>query len=300
MRFSRRDFLRLSGGGLCTFLASGLFLPKRESKEALTPARADIAMLYDSSKCVGCRACQIACKRWNKLPQVSTDSEGLYETPRDLSADTWTMIKLSKRSEEDWHFFNYQCMHCTDAACVTVCPTGALFHNELGFVGIDQTKCIGCGYCTQFCPYGVPHLNTMSPLTTKAKVDKCTFCQDRIAAGIGGPFCAETCPVGALVWGNRAELLEEAKERVDYLRSQGQTEARLYGENEAGGLHRLSIIFGEPSRYRLPEKILYPTLTTVWQDIVQPLGGVALGATILGVVGAFLVARRNIRMEEVK
>lgn len=298
MPLNRRDFLRLSGGGLCTFLVSGVFLPKRGSKEVLTPAKAEIALLYDSSKCVGCRACQMACKRWNNLPQVSTDSEGLYETPRDLSADTWTMISVSKRSEEDWHFFNYQCMHCTDAACVTVCPTGALYKNELGFTAVDETKCIGCGYCTQYCPYDVPQLNTQSPFTTKAKVAKCTFCQDRIAAGIGGPFCAEACPVGALVQGNRAELLEKAKERVDYLHSQGQTEARLYGENEAGGLHRLSIIFGDPSRYRLPEKPKYPALARVWQDIVQPLGEIAIGATAVGLLINFLSARRNIKVEE--
>ncbi|MFQ5885861.1 MAG: 4Fe-4S dicluster domain-containing protein, partial [Anaerolineae bacterium] len=289
MRFSRRDFLKLSAAG-----ASGLLLTEA-SREKAFAAPTQKAISYDASKCIGCRACQMACKRWNELP---AESEGPYDIPLRLSANTWTMIRLSKRSEEDWHFFNYQCMHCTDAACVTVCPSGALYKNELGFTAVDQTKCIGCGYCTQYCPYDVPHLNMQSPLITKAKVAKCTFCQDRIAAGIGGPFCAETCPVGALVWDNRAELLEKAKERVDYLHSQGQTEARLYGENEAGGLHRLSIIFGEPSRYRLPEKILYPALATVWQDIVQPLGELAIWATAVGLLINFLIARRNIKVEE--
>lgn len=295
MEFNRREFLKLTGSGISTFLVGGVLLPEGGSRDIRAPAKGELAILYDYSKCIGCRACQMACKRWNRLPAAS---EGPYDAPLKLLANTWTMIRLSKRSEEDWHFFNYQCMHCADAACVTVCPTSALYKHELGFTAVDQTKCIGCGYCTQYCPYDVPQLNTLSPLTTKAKVSKCTFCQDRIAAGIGGPFCAETCPVGALVWDNRTELLEKAKERVDYLHNQGQTEARLYGENEAGGLHRLSIILGEPSRYRLPEKILSPSLATVWQDFVQPLGEIAVGATAVGLLINFLIARRIIKVEE--
>ncbi len=297
MDIDRREFLKLSGSGICTLLAGGLLFPDRGAKATFEIAKGGLAILYDTSKCIGCRACQMACKRWNKLP---AETGGAYDAPLNLSANTWTMIRLSKKSEEDWHFFNYQCMHCTDAACVTVCPSGALFHNELGFVAVDQTRCIGCGYCTQYCPFGVPHLNTRSPFTTKAKAAKCTFCQDRIAAGIGGPFCTEACPVEALVWGNRGELLEKAKVRVDYLHSQGQSGARLYGENEAGGLHRLSIMFGEPNRYGLPLNPMSPTLARAWQDIVQPLGNVALGATVLGIIGAYLVIRRNIRMEEVR
>ncbi len=295
MELKRREFLKLSGSGIGAFLTGGILLPEGDSRDILPPAKGELAILYDYSKCTGCKACQMACKRWHRLP---AETEGPYDAPLSLSANTWTMIRQNKKSEEDWHFFNYQCMHCTDAACVTVCPTGALYKSELGFTAVDQTKCIGCGYCTQYCPYDVPQLNTRSPLTTKAKVAKCTFCQDRIAAGIGGPFCAEICPVEALVWNNRTELLEKAKERVDYLHSQGQTEARLYGENEAGGLHRLSIIFGEPSRYRLPEKILYPALANVWQDIVQPLGEIAIGATAVGLLIDFLIARRTIKVEE--
>lgn len=294
MQLNRRDFLKLSG----IALVSGIALPQTDTK-ALSSRKGEIGILYDASKCVGCRACQMACKRWNKLPEETTDAQKLYETPLGLSADTWTLIKLNKRSEADWHFFNYQCMHCTDAACVAVCPTGALFRDERGFVAFDEDKCNGCGYCTQFCPFGVPHLKTRSLLTGEAKAAKCTFCQDRIWGGLGGPACAEACPVEALVWGPREELLDKARERVATLHDQGLSGARLYGENEAGGLHRLSIILGDPSQYNLPEA---PpgAMTNVWQKIVQPLGEVAFSAAILGVIGAFLVSRRNIRMEEVK
>jgi len=285
-----------------TSLAGGIFLPQSEALAA-TAKPEDLAILYDPSKCVGCRACQMACKRWNKRPSELTAEQEIYDTPVGLSASTWTLIKLLRRSQDDWHFFNYQCMHCADAACVTVCPSGSLFKDERGFTAVDRDKCIGCGYCVKFCPYGVPHLEpqtTGETLTGYAKIGKCTFCQDRIAAGIGGPFCAETCPVGALVWGQRGSLLDQAKARVAVLQAQGLTTARLYGENEAGGLHRLSILYGEPGEYGLPVKPASPATARLWQGVFQWLGTAAFGAAILGSVGAFLISRRKIRMEEVE
>jgi formate dehydrogenase iron-sulfur subunit len=283
-------------------LAGGLWLSPGEVAAA-PPQPGELGILYDPSKCVGCRACQMGCKRWHKRPSEAGGDQGLYDTPQDLSADTWTLIKLNKRSDSDWHFFNYQCMHCTDAACVTVCPSGALFKDERGFTAFDRDKCIGCGYCTRFCPFGVPHLEEQAgveKLTGQTKAAKCTFCQDRIAAGIGGPFCAESCPVGALVWGQRADLLDKAKARVAELQAQGLGAARLYGETEARGLHRLSILLGEPAEYGLPAKPASPATAKAWQKIVQPLGEIAFAAAILGSIGAFLISRRKIHMEEVE
>jgi formate dehydrogenase iron-sulfur subunit len=299
MQLTRRDFLKVSGAGLGTSLASGSLLPAARA-EGAGPSPDDLCILYDPSKCIGCRACQMACKRWNDLPREPDDVQGIYETPLGLSATTWTLIKLNKRSEEDWHFFNYQCMHCTDAACVTVCPSSALYKDERGFTAFDRDKCIGCGYCTEFCPYGVPHLKTDNLLTGEAKAAKCTFCQDRIREGIGGPFCAETCPVGALVWGQRGELLDQAKERVATLQQQGLSSARLYGETEAAGLHRLSITFDEPARYGLPADPKSPVTARAWQKIIQPLGEVVFGVTIVAALAAFLLGRRNIHMEGVE
>jgi formate dehydrogenase iron-sulfur subunit len=305
MEVKRRDFLRFSGAAL----ASGVLVPWSLPEVQFSP-QDQLGILYDSSKCVGCRACQVACKRWNDLPGETEDAprlaaeaenaSRLYDAPRDLSADTWTLIKINKRSETDWHFMNYQCMHCTDAACVTVCPTGALYKDERGFTAYDESKCIGCGYCTQFCPYGVPHLRVKSVLTGEAKAAKCTFCQDRVYSGIGGPFCATSCPVGALVWGSRADLLEQAKQRVEYLKGRGFASAQLYGEHEAGGLGRLSIIFGEPDEYGLPVGFKEPTVARVWQNVIQTLGTVAIGGSTLGALVAFLISRTNIRMEEVE
>jgi formate dehydrogenase iron-sulfur subunit len=302
MQLNRRDFLRLSGATL----AGGLLVPPAT---VLAQASSDqLGILYDSSKCIGCRACQMACKRWNNLPPDTEDAvtlpdesaSKLYDTPLGLSADTWTLIKLHGAGESDWHFMNYQCMHCADAACVTVCPTGALFKDERGFTAYDKEKCIGCGYCTQFCPYGVAHLKVESVLSGKAKAAKCTFCQDRVNSGIGGPFCATTCPTGALTWGSRSELLDRAKARVEYLKGEGSSSVQLYGEHEAGGLGRMTILFGNPEEYGWSEKLAAPTVGKAWQNIIQTVGAVAIGASTLGALLAFLLSRSNIHMEEVE
>ncbi len=291
---SRREFLGLSVLGLGIPLAEGLTSPS--APRAASPE--ELAILYDPVKCVGCRACQMACKRWNNLPAESTDALGIYESPTDLSAITWTIIKL-KQTDTGWHFFCYQCMHCTDAACVAVCPTGALFHDERGFVALDREKCNGCGYCTQFCPFGVPHLQTANIWTGAAKSAKCTFCQDRVWNGLGGPSCAEVCPVGALQWGKRAELLEVARARVAELQARGMN-ARIYGETELGGLHRLSILLDEPAQYGLPAAPGSPALARFWQKVIQPLGNALFGVALAGILGVFLFVRRKIRMEEVR
>ncbi len=285
----RRDFLKLAGIGL-----SGLLLQPSDQVLASTLSEDDVAILYDTSKCIGCRACEEACREYNGLPVETVP-------PSDLSATKWNLIKQKKEGgQDDRHtFFNYQCMHCTDAACVAVCPTGALSKNGKGFVAVDVDKCNGCGYCTQFCPFGVPHLSNFNLVTTDAKVAKCTFCQDKIQAGTGGPSCAEACPTGALVWGRRGDLLDKAKARVSELISEGHSEVRLYGENEAGGLHRLSILLDDPSAYDLPVDPQAPiTFASIWQSIIQPLGEIAVGATALGLLVNFLVARRLIKVEE--
>jgi formate dehydrogenase iron-sulfur subunit len=295
MQLTRRDFIKLAGasaGGA----AGGIFA----SPAGVLAAEDALAILYDPSMCIGCRACQMACKQWNHLPHESTDPDGIYETPTDLSAVTWNIIKLNEKIEPEHRFFNYQCMHCADAACVSACPSGALYKDEQGFTAFDRDKCIGCGYCAEWCPYGVPHLEVESLLTGKAKAAKCTFCQDRVQEGIGGPSCAERCPTGALTWGSRDALLAQAQQRVDVLKAEGLTSAEIYGETQAGGLNRLSILFAEPEAYGLAANPTAPAVARVWQDIVQTVGAVAIGAAVVGAFGAFLLSRGKIIMEEVE
>lgn len=297
MQLTRRDFIKLSAASVGGSAASGILIAP-VSAQAAGEA---LAILYDPSRCIGCRACQMACKQWNDLPRESTDPAGIYETPTGLSATTWNIIKLNERIAADApRFFNYQCMHCADAACVSACPSGALYKDERGFTAYDRGKCIGCGYCTQWCPYGVPHLAVESLLAGTAKAAKCTFCQDRVQQGIGGPSCAERCPVGALVWGPRETLLAQAQQRVETLKAEGLSSARIYGETQAGGLNRLSILFAEPEAYNLPADPASPAVARVWQNIVQGLGALAIVAAGVGAFGAFLLSRGKITMEEVE
>lgn len=286
----RRGFLKLTGAGV-----GGLLLHPLEPAMASAPTGDDVAILYDVSKCIGCRTCERACKEYNDLPDPLAPNT-------ELSATAWNLIEKREDVEvADWPFFNAQCQHCTDAACVTACPSKALFKDEMGFVAYDRNRCIGCGYCTQFCPFGVPQLGEVNLLTGAAKMSKCTFCQDKTTTGTGGPSCVEACPTGALTWGKRETLLNEAKVRVAELKTEGHSTATLYGEIEAGGLHRLSILLDDPAAYGLPTNIQGPiTLAGIYRKIIQPVGLAVFGVTLAGVSAAYVLSRRNIHMEEVE
>jgi formate dehydrogenase beta subunit len=182
---------------------------------------------------------------------------------------------------------------------VEVCPTGALKqHPTLGIVTIERELCNGCGYCTQFCPFGIPRLDG-DVLSGKAKAYKCNFCQDRVTNGLP-PACVKTCPSGAFHFGSRDEMLAKGRARVEQLKQRGFPNANLYGEYEMGGLGRLYVLKERASLHGLPENPQYPVLANAWQDVLQPLGTVAFGAAALGVLGFYFIARRKIKMEEVE
>jgi len=284
----RRSFLRLAGVGL-----GGLLVGPSGPVAAAQLREEELAILYDAAMCIGCRRCMEACKAYNDLPGEPSDHE-------ELSAITWNLVEKRPGAEREEHpFFVRQCMHCADAACVAVCPTAALQHDELGFVSVDAELCNGCGYCTQFCPFGIPHLADENVVTGVATTAKCTFCQDKTRAGEGGPSCAEACPTGALSWGRRRDLVDRARERVSELREEGYVRANLYGLEQLGGLHRLNVLLDDPRAYGLPLDPEGPyAFSAVWQRVIQPLGGIAVGATAVGVVLNWLVARTQIKAEE--
>jgi len=267
---------------------------------------ARIAMLIDLSKCMACRACQVACKEWNELPAEHTRNRGTYENPPDLSAKTWTRIRFAESSNNGqvrWLFFKEQCLHCSNAPCVVVCPTAALKQNPLGFVSFEEDLCNGCAYCAKFCPYGVPRMKVFNTLTGEAKASKCTLCQDRVTNGYE-PACAKACPAEAISFGEREAILAKARDRVARLQAGGSRRlpnANLYGERELGGLGVVYVLPEKPETYGLPanpESTL--SLASAWQRFLQPLGELAIGVGLAGVALNWIVTRRQVnqRREE--
>ncbi len=263
---------------------------------------AEKAILFDSTKCMACRACQVACKQWNELPGQTTKNIGSYENPPGLSPNTRIRLRFAevslKNGSVDWLFTRQSCMHCTDATCATVCPTGAMFRHEMGFVAVDKTACSGCGYCAEFCPFGVPKM-TGNKVTGMAMSDKCVMCQDRVTSGLE-PACVKTCPPNALTFGGRDEIVASGNQRVQQLQSAGYTDASLYGEKELGGLHVMYVLTNSAESYGLPVKPEVPSTATAWQNVIQPVGSAVLGLTVAGLILNFLVARSTVKAESGK
>jgi formate dehydrogenase iron-sulfur subunit len=172
------------------------------------------AVLIDTTKCIGCRACQVACKSWNELKGEKSTFSETWSNPRFMSSNQYTRVIFREVAKPDgslnWYFVKRQCMHCNDPACASACPVGALIKMPEGPVVYDDGKCIGCRYCMMACPFQVPKFQWESAVPL---VRKCTFCADRQALGLA-PACATTCPTGTLLFGERHILLNEAHRRI--------------------------------------------------------------------------------------
>ncbi len=252
------------------------------------------SLLIDTSKCTACRGCQVACKQWNDLDSKKTRNRGTYQNPPTLSANTWKLVTFHEISVGDnmkWLFLAKQCFHCTDASCVSVCPTKAAQHHG-EFVLIDEKWCIGCGYCVQACPYDVPH-SIPGIGRHKGSARKCTFCVDRISNGLE-PACKKTCPAGAVYFGEREEMITSGRKKVSALKNNGAPNACLYGENELGGLHVLYVLTERPAAYNLPEA---PRLATT-NVFGQWISGVVTAGIVAVLPFWFLFKRRQELKEE--
>lgn len=236
------------------------------------------ALFVDTSKCIGCRGCQVACKQWHELPAESTRFRGSYENPVDLSAITWRKVKFIEgggNGRPRLLMMSDACKHCADASCLSVCPTGALSRRPWGAVDLDQTICNGCRYCVAACPFGVITFNEAT-----GRVDKCLMCPDRVSAGLA-PACATTCPTGAITFGDREPLMAKAKARVAELTGKGEKLAQLYGERELSGLGQFYLLLDKPATYGLPSEPRYAVLGVLPGSVWSVAASVVMGVVAL-------------------
>jgi formate dehydrogenase iron-sulfur subunit len=291
-----------------------------------------VGFFTDTSVCIGCKACEVACKEWNLIPDDGYAWTGnSYDNTGELSANTWRHVAFVEqdkplfRSPEApaaepsapgeqtepplaapggdgstglrWLMESDVCKHCTHAACLDVCPTGALFRTEFGTVVVQQDICNGCGYCVPACPFGVldkRHLAPAPDLPAFAKEDgrvwKCTLCYDRLKGG-HEPACAKACPTKSIQFGPLDELREHADERLAKLEGEGWNGAQLYGRDPGdgvGGFGAFFLLLDEPEVYGLPPDPVVTTrdLPEMWTNML-----VAAGALVVGVAAAFLGGR---------
>jgi len=226
MAADRRTFLKdclVSTGAAVLGSAPGAMASAVASNEQYDH---NAAMLNDCTLCVGCRACQNVCRDYNELPASTADP--LHDMPLGLDSQHYTVIKMMRRGSKE-SFVKRQCMHCNRPSCVSACPVGALKKEWRGHVSYDADKCIGCRYCMVACPFNVPRFDYDS---ATPEIHKCTFCDDRITKGFGTK-CAEVCPTGAIKFGSRRDLIEEARERI--AKDPQRYVNHVYGEQEAGG-----------------------------------------------------------------
>ncbi|MDY6907616.1 MAG: 4Fe-4S dicluster domain-containing protein [Chloroflexota bacterium] len=243
------------------------------------------AAIVDISKCTACRGCQVACKQWNDRPGVTTTNRGTYENPPHLSADTWTRIEfyeVGKDGGVEWFFRKHQCMHCTDASCVAVCPVGAM-HKEGEYTVNNHDWCIGCGYCVEACPFDAVHKSHGG-----GTAQKCWFCFDRVTNDMV-PACVKTCPPGAIQFGERSDMISMGRQRVQELISAGKPNAYLYGETEVGGTGWLYVLPERPSLLGLPDA---PRVATS-MVIPQWISGVVAAGVIAALPFYWLFRRKK-------
>ncbi|KDQ65452.1 4Fe-4S dicluster domain-containing protein [Streptomyces halstedii] len=277
--------------------------PARDAGHQDAPPR--VGFFTDTSVCIGCKACEVACKEWNAVPEDGMALTGMsYDNTGGLGASTWRhvafieqpvpagrtqlpLVEPDTRGGEGaavdsgmrWLMSSDVCKHCTHAACLDVCPTGSLFRTEFGTVVVQEDICNGCGVCVPACPYGV-----IEQRPTDGRAFKCTLCYDRLGAG-QEPACAKACPTESIQFGPLDELRERAALRVDQLHEAGVAEARLYGhepDNGVGGDGAFFLLLDEPEVYGLPPDPVVTTrdLGTMWRHAGMAALSLAGGAAL--------------------
>jgi formate dehydrogenase iron-sulfur subunit len=244
----------------------------------------EVAKLIDVTKCIGCKACQVACMEWNDLRDEVGTCSGSYDNPADLSDQTWTLMRFSEhetpKGDLEWLIRKDGCMHCADPGCLKACPApGAIVQYANGIVDFQEEHCIGCGYCITGCPFNIPRISKQDK-----KAYKCTLCSDRVGVGLE-PACVKTCPTGAIVFGSKDDMKQHAAERIEDLKSRGFDNAGLYDPQGVGGTHVMYVLHhaDQAGLYAgLPQQPHISAMVGLWKGLTKPLALLAILATALG------------------
>ncbi len=266
---------------------------RRRSATTIQPpaARVDaipgVAKLIDTTKCIGCKACQVACMEWNDLRDEVGINSGVYDNPPDLSGQSWTVMRFAEyenpKGDLEWLIRKDGCMHCEDPGCLKACPSpGAIVQYANGIVDFQEENCIGCGYCISGCPFDVPRISKKDK-----KAYKCTLCSDRVAVGLE-PACVKACPTGCITFGSKDQMQTDAAARVVELQASGFEQAGLYDPQGVGGTHVMYVLrhADDPNLYSgLPKEPKISPFVHLWKGVAKPL---ALGAMAFVALAGFL------------
>ncbi len=244
----------------------------------------------DSTLCIGCKACEVACKEWNDVPDDGFLWSGLsYDNTLALGHSSWRHVKFVEREPAigvggnapdrlTWEFSSDVCKHCENAGCLEACPTGSIVRTEFGGVYVQPDICNGCGYCVVACPFGV-----IDRRPDDGRAFKCTFCYDRQKVGLE-PACAKACPTGSILFGDLEELQRVADRRIAQLHRAGMNDATIYNPTgtSVGGIHAFFLVRGDPRAYNLPPNPEVPTtrLKPAWSAAAFAAGALALGCLL--------------------
>ncbi len=254
----------------------------------------EVAKLIDVSKCIGCKACQVACMEWNDTRDDIGTNTGVYDNPLDLTENSWTVMRYTEIESErglEWLIRKDGCMHCSHPGCLKACPApGAIVQYSNGIVDFHEEYCIGCGYCITGCPFNIPRISKKD-----GKAYKCTLCSDRVAVGLE-PACVKTCPTGAIVFGSKEDMIQHAEERIVDLKSRGYANAGLYDPQGVGGTHVMYVLqhADRPQLYNgLPKDPHISPLVSLWKGISKPLTSFAFGLVAIGSIFHYVTKGPN-------
>ena len=277
---------------------SSLDIRQRSASTEQPPAirsHMEVAKLIDVSKCIGCKACQAACEEWNDLRDDIGVNVGVYDNPHDLTPKSWTLMRFAEYENEagnlEWLIRKDGCMHCTDPGCLKACPSpGAIVQYSNGIVDFIEENCIGCAYCVKGCPFNIPRISEKD-----RKAYKCTLCSDRVAVG-QAPACAKACPTGAIMFGTKEAMTEQAHDRIDDLKSRGFEHAGLYDPAGVGGTHVMYVLHhnDKPQLYSgLPVNPRISPLVTFWKGGAKVFGLATMGFAALAGFFHYVTAGPN-------